>query len=376
METNVSERIEADVAIVGAGPAGTAAAARLGQLGVRSVVLVDRADFPRDKTCGSGLSPKGIQVLKELGIWDDVAALAYPINGIRIVTPGGQESFQSAGTEAQAVVCHRRVLDHALLKRAQSRGTRFIPHFSATNTLEEGGRTVGFVDREGREVRAKFTFVAGGSHCRVGVQPRPTRKVIQAIMGWWDGVPFTPHHVEMIFDDLVVPYYGWLFPEGGERVNIGITYEDDQHEKNARELFQRFLDKHYAARLRGAHQVGGWKGHPVMYSYDIRDLTAPGKVIIGEAGLMTHPATAEGIYQGMKSGMMAAEAVADVLSFRKSEAEALGEYEARCKRTFQASFLAGRAFRRAVKTPILDWMVGVGNHKLVKSTTARLMAAI
>ena len=83
MQKNVSERIEADVAIVGAGPAGTAAAARLGQLGVKNVVLVDRADFPRDKTCGSGLSPKAIQALKELGIWDDVAALAgHDLDGL------------------------------------------------------------------------------------------------------------------------------------------------------------------------------------------------------------------------------------------------------------------------------------------------------
>ena len=56
--------IEADVGIIGAGPAGTAAALHLGQLGVRNVVLIDREDFPRDKTCGSGLSPKGIETLK------------------------------------------------------------------------------------------------------------------------------------------------------------------------------------------------------------------------------------------------------------------------------------------------------------------------
>jgi len=58
----------AAVAVVGAGPAGAAAALRLAQLGVRDVVLLDRADFPRDKTCGSGLSPRGIRTLRELGV--------------------------------------------------------------------------------------------------------------------------------------------------------------------------------------------------------------------------------------------------------------------------------------------------------------------
>src|SRR5690606_16616408 len=68
----MAERYESDVVILGAGPAGTAAAVHLGALGVRSVALVDRHDFPRDKTCGSGVSPKGIKVLKELGVWSDV----------------------------------------------------------------------------------------------------------------------------------------------------------------------------------------------------------------------------------------------------------------------------------------------------------------
>lgn len=370
------ERIEASVAIVGAGPAGTAAAARLGQLGVKDVVLVDRADFPRDKTCGSGISSKGIKVLQDLGVWDQIEPHAYPITGLRLVTPGGKESFQSAGDEAQAVICYRRILDHAILKAAEARGVRFLPFFAATETIEEGGRTRGFVARDGREVRARYTLVAGGSHCRVGVKPRATRRVIQAIMGWWDDVPYTPHHVEMIFDKMVAPYYGWLFPETERRVNIGITYEDDAHEKNARQLFARFLDKHYGDRLRGATQVGGFKGHPVVYSYDIGELTAPGKLVVGEAGLMTHPATAEGIYQGMKSGTMAAEAVADVLAGKQSEAHALGTYEARCRRTFQASFLAGRLFRRAVRTPVMDWAVGFGENKLVKSGTAKIMASI
>jgi flavin-dependent dehydrogenase len=161
---NNGHRSIADVAILGAGPAGTAAAAHLGQLGVRNVVIVDRQDFPRDKTCGSGVSPKGIEVLRELGVWEDVAKASYPIKGIRIVTPGDRESWQSAGDVTQAIVCQRRILDHLLLKRAQSFGVEFIPRFTARQVLTEGDRTVGFVDGDGRQVRARFTFVAGGAH--------------------------------------------------------------------------------------------------------------------------------------------------------------------------------------------------------------------
>jgi geranylgeranyl reductase family protein len=324
----MAEIIEANVAILGAGPAGTAAAAHLGTLGVRDVVLVDRHDFPRDKTCGSGVSPKGIETLKQLGVWHDVEPHAYWIKGIRIVTPGGYDSWQSAGDVGAAIVCQRRILDNILLERAVKRGTRFVPNFNATEAITEGDRVVGFRAADGREVRAKWVMVAGGSHCRVGLPEQRPRKIIQAIMGWWDDVPFKAHHVEMIFDRMVEPYYGWLFPEGEHRVNIGITYEDGANgeKKNARALFQEFLDKYYAERLVGARQVGAWKGHPVVWSYEIEKLTAPGRIVIGEAGLMTHPATAEGIYQGMRSGMLGAEAVADILSGRLEEEASLSHY--------------------------------------------------
>ena len=130
-----TETIDADVVIVGAGPAGTAAAAHLGQLGMKKVVLVDKHDFPRDKTCGSGISPKGIDVLKALGVWDDVKGETYRINGLRLITPNGHESWQHAGDALEAVVCQRRTLDHLLLKRATSAGVRFLPHFTADALL-------------------------------------------------------------------------------------------------------------------------------------------------------------------------------------------------------------------------------------------------
>jgi menaquinone-9 beta-reductase len=62
----------------------------------------------------------------------------------------------------------------------------------------------------------------------------------------------------MIFDESVAPYYGWLFPEGPGRVNIGICYEDPGLGRNARRLFEDFLTKHYRERLAAARQVGTW----------------------------------------------------------------------------------------------------------------------
>jgi len=371
----VSEPIEAEVAIVGAGPAGTAAAAHLGQLGVSGVVLLDTHPFPRDKTCGSGISPKGIEVLRQLGVWEQVRPHAYPITGLRLVTPKGYESFLSGGTGFDAVICLRRTLDALILQRAQAAGVRFIPHFTANRLIEEHGRVVGVVARDGREVRARVTVVAGGTHCKLVPARRP-RRIIQAIMGWWDGVPFTENHVEMIFDPMVAPLYGWLFPEGAGRVNIGITYEDPDGTRNARALFQRFLDRHYASRLAHATPIGGLKGHPIAYSYRIEGLTSPGRIVVGESGLLTHPATAEGIYQGMRSGMMAAEALRDVLRNGAREPQAFAAYERRCRKAFHASFVGGGLFRMLLKSSILDGLARVSSQPIVRRTAARLLASL
>ena len=341
--------------IIGAGPAGTAAAIRLGQVGVANVVLVDRLDFPRDKTCGSGVSPNGIATLRTLGAWDAVESHAYPIHGLRVVTSRGREIYVSGGDASAAVICQRRVLDSILLDRAKALGVQFVPGFVARQLRDEHGRIAGVVARDGREIRANYTIVADGAHSKFVVERGPKR-LIHAIMGWWDDVPFRANHVEMVFDRDVLPYYGWLFPESESRVNIGICYADDAHVKNARELFAGFLERQYATRLEGATQVGDWKGHPISYSYTIEQLHSPGRLVIGEAGRMTHPATAEGIYQGMRSGMIAAEAIAEI-ERGVDEHDAFARFQQRCRRTFRRSFWAGALIKRAVASPVPDWMV-------------------
>jgi geranylgeranyl reductase family protein len=370
---NTMDAIPSQVVVIGAGPAGTAAAIHLGQLGVRDVVLVDRHDFPRDKTCGSGVSPKGIDVLKTLGVWEHVTPHAYWIRGLRLVTPGDREVYMSGGDAAAAIICCRRILDNLLLQRALSFGTRFIPHFEANELVFEGSRVAGIAARDGRVIRATYTIVANGAHSRLAVNQKPKR-MMQAIMGWWEQVPFKSNHVEMVFDKMVAPCYGWLFPESETRVNIGICYEDESHSKNGRTLFRQFLDKHYRARLAGAIQAGDFKGHPISYSYRISELHSPGRLIIGEAGRMTHPATAEGIYQGMRSGMIAAEAVRDVVQGIKNEQNSWAGYEAGCRHAFAASFWSARLWRRAVRSPLLDLLVTLGERPIVKTGLAKLMA--
>src|SRR4051812_1706417 len=105
-----------DVIVVGAGPGGATAALRLASAGVRDVLLLDGASFPRDKTCGSGLSPTALALGDELGIGDEIRSRATPIDSVRITAPGGG-SFVLA-SNAAAVVLLRREFDHVIVRKA------------------------------------------------------------------------------------------------------------------------------------------------------------------------------------------------------------------------------------------------------------------
>ena len=157
-------------------------------------------------------------------------------------------------------------------------------------------------------------------------------------------------------------------------MNIGICYEDRRMERNARHLFQSFLDKHYRERLSAAQPIGAWKGHPISYDLRPARLTSPGRIVVGEAGRMTHPATAEGIYQGMRSGMLAAQALHDILRRGVVPARALRNYERACRKAFEISFRGAGLWRRLVSNGGLDVAVGALNRPVARRLLARCMA--
>jgi menaquinone-9 beta-reductase len=369
----MSDQTQAKVVVIGAGPAGSATALHLAQIGVDDVAIVDLHEFPRHKTCGSGLSPRAIQTLQELGVWDAIAPIAYPIHGLRIVTREGHDTYVSGGQDTAAAICLRHDLDYEIHKRSLERGVKFLAGFAAHEPIVRGDRWVGIKARDGREVRADWVVVANGAHSTFSTCTGEKR-TIHTIMGWWEGVEYRPHFLEMFWDDLTLPYYGWLFPETETRVNIGITYEDDHKLKNARRIFQAFLDKHFRERLVGATQLGKWKGHPIVYTYRTGTLHSPGRIVVGEAGRMTHPATGEGISYGMRSGMFAAEAIAEILSGRALGRDALERYDRRCAQAFLPSFWAGGLARGVLRTPLLDAVVKASNAPRVQAVTARVLA--
>jgi menaquinone-9 beta-reductase len=365
------------VVIVGAGPGGAAAAVSLAVRGVRDVILLDKDAFPRDKTCGSALSPNGVALLDQLGVGAEVRRRGYPIDAARIITPGGRQMHLASAESA--IILLRKHFDNLLVERARGLGVTFRSGFLARELIREGGRVVGVRSREGEEVRASCVIAADGAHSIFSIDPRP-RRTISTLMGWWEGFPLEPHTLEMVFDPNLAPLYGWMFPEDGERVNIGICMDGEdaggaKTGRNVRDVFQRFLDDHYRDRLRGARQIGRFKGHPISYTTWVDHTHAPGVLYLGEAARITHNATGEGIYQAMQSGLYAAEAIASVIHGERSWDAAMQRYTRACRRRFTASFVVGHAVRALVRTPLLDGIAALYNNPAVRTAVGGALAS-
>jgi geranylgeranyl reductase family protein len=369
--------MDTEVLIVGAGPAGASAAVALAQRGVRDVLLVDRDRFPRDKTCGSGLSPAALHLAEEFGIGDELRARANPVLMVRFVTPGGEEMRVPAA--GAAVILLRRDFDNLLVERARRLGAHFREGFRVTEAVEEGGRVLGVRGADGTEVRARHTLFADGAHTLFSADRRE-RRHIDALMGWWEGPEFEPGRLDMVFDRELTPLYGWLFPETPTRVNIGICVDshDEYGRKVPRDLratFRGFLDRQYGRLLSRARQLGRWKGHPIVHTTWIARVTRPGALLVGESARVTHHATGEGISQAMQSGVFAAEAIARVTRGEASEAEAWRGYLWALRRRFTVGFAAGHLLREVVDSAMLDRVARVYNDAAFRSAIHRLLGA-
>jgi len=182
------------IVIVGAGPGGCAAAIALARRGFRNVTLLDRARFPREKTCGSAISPLGLRVLAELGVEDEVRRRGYTIHSLLLTTPGGR-TLRLRGGEA-ALVLLRKDFDQLLVDCAQSLGVRFRDGVQVTALACEGGRVTG-VRTGGEATPADYVICADGAHSRFSQDTRP-KHALATIMGWWEQFEFEPGTIEIL----------------------------------------------------------------------------------------------------------------------------------------------------------------------------------
>ena len=318
-----------DVLVVGAGPAGSAAAITLARAG-HDVVLVDQHVFPRDKICGDGLIPDAHNALRKLGVLDEVMRQAQPSGFVGCIGPrGGRVDVPGA-----LAVLPRKELDLILCRAAVAAGARmFAPvRFMAPIETDDGSgekRVVGATLQHGettRALRARWVVLASGAVPQAlmaaGMSTRTTPSGV-ALRGYVknDAMVGRIDKLEVVWHRAVTPGYGWIFPCPNGVFNIGVGIADSHNETrggklakralNLRQVMDDFTRVYPPARelMEGGTPLGPMKGAPLRCTLEGARFTRPGLIVAGEAAGSTYSFTGEGIGKAMETGMLAAEAI-------------------------------------------------------------------
>ncbi|XHS79132.1 NAD(P)/FAD-dependent oxidoreductase [Burkholderiaceae bacterium UC74_6] len=330
-----------EVLVIGAGPAGCAAALSLARAG-REVLLVDQHPLGRDKVCGDGLIPDAHAALQRMGVLDAVMARARASSHVRFTGPRGGH-LDVAG---QLAVLPRRELDAMLNQAAQVAGAKFESglRFEAP-LLDASGQVCGarfLREGESAELRAQTTLLATGANAAAlvaaGVCKRHTPSGI-ALRGYVRAPELAAspagQRLQVAWAKSLRPGYGWIFPAPDGCFNIGVGVADSHdnlggHGRkkayNLRALFEAFVSAYPpAAELMLAGELTGeLKGAPLRCTLEGAAWSRPGLLVIGEAAGSTYLLTGEGIGKALETGLLAA----DSLLGGGSDAAVRARYEA------------------------------------------------
>ncbi|SEC94854.1 geranylgeranyl reductase family [Nocardioides exalbidus] len=294
-----------DVVIVGAGPAGTSAA--LGALAEDPslrVLLLDRSDFPRDKSCGDGIAPHAVDVLSEVGAGDVVAGWT-PLRELELARG---DLRVSRSMRREAYVVPRAVLDARLVDRAVERGAVLERH-RATSLTTAGGRAPVVSGR----LSGRVVVGADGAHSlvrRAVLGDRPQQRAI-AIRGYAPTTDAGRGRQVIRYGVGRHPSYAWAFDRGDGWANVGygelLPAERGQGSAPSKRLLLDQLEE----LIPGAASTGAeWRGHHLPLSSWRWDQPDGPVLLAGDAAGLINPMTGEGIYYAVASGVSAGRAAA------------------------------------------------------------------
>ncbi|MCH9668142.1 MAG: geranylgeranyl reductase family protein [Actinomycetia bacterium] len=308
-----------DVVVVGAGPAGSSAAAWAARAG-REVLIIDSAHFPRDKACGDGLTPRAITELRRLGLgpWLDgkIAHRGLRMSGfgadVEVVWPG--PSFPPTSSAVP-----RTELDERIRLVAADDGVKMQLGTKAVDVQRDStGRVSAVVLSSGEVIRCDTLIVADGVRSTLGrVLGREWhRETVYgvAVRGYIatprSSEPWITSHLELRSPSgEVLPGYGWIFPLGNGEVNIGVGALAT--DKRPADAALRPLLRNYTALRR---DEWGFDGEPraglsalLPMGGAVSGVAGPNWMLIGDAAACVNPLNGEGIDYGLETGRLAAE---------------------------------------------------------------------
>jgi menaquinone-9 beta-reductase len=327
-----------DVVVVGAGPAGAATA--LGALsadpGLR-VLLLDRADFPRDKSCGDGIAPHVVDALASVGAGDVVDGWAH----LRRLELARKGRTVARSLSRPVWVIPRAVFDARLVDHATRAGARLRRH--RVRDVEVGPEAVTV---DGR-VRGRVLVGADGAHSvvRPAAGLAPSRRRALAIRGYGPTPTDRRGSQVIVYGDRRQPSYAWAFDRGDGLSNVG--YGELLGEDGAPPSRALLLEQLERLVPGAATSGSSWRGHHLPLS-EWRCRQPDGPVLLaGDAAGLINPMTGEGIYYAVASGILAGRAAAEAIA-RNTPAAAGALHRASVRR------LLGRHLRHTSVTSRLS----------------------
>jgi geranylgeranyl reductase family protein len=370
------------VLIIGAGPAGAAAAHVLSASGHR-VVVTDQHPFPREKVCGDALISDALGSLMILGIDEVVRREARHGNELRIYPPGGRY----VSLHGDFACLSRERFDALLLKSATEAGARFAVA-SGVAPLVDANRVVGARLRrrdEDIEITARFTVLATGANATaleafgIAVDKKPDAVAGRAYYQSTADVAARVNCLSIAYDRRWCPGYGWVFPGPNNRFNIGVAlFGHDGEHGRLREYFDQFCRTFPAAAaiVESSTVCGEFRGAPLRSGLGQSAFGRPGLLAVGEAAAATYSATGEGIGKAMESGLLAAVLISEVLAGERPADGLEDAYRQEFHRRFGARYQAYRVAQRWASRPwLLDLLARRANAgRFVRAELEDLLA--
>ena len=388
--------IERDVIVVGAGPAGATAATALAQKG-HDVLLLDRHQFPRDKTCGDAVPAGAIELLWRLGMREKIEQAVkrgefYPLTGMLLVSPRGHElhaKFNHGKVGSASYVAPRLYFDALIQEHAIDSGAEFC-QAQAKEPIVEDDKVVGIRARVNggvKDLRARLVIGADGVTSVVTrhIRPKEAQHVdghrAVALRAYIEDIEEFPEKVEFYLYKDILPGYAWIFPIGKNKANIGLGMRLDHFRKkkyNLEQMLEDFLEMPAIKKrlLNGGQlrDVATWQLN--FGSQKNLQHTFDGAMLVGDAAGFINPLTGGGIHNALVSAELAAQVADEALQANDPSRARLQVYEQLCHdhmwESMRNSYWMQRSFMRF---PILvDFLVKQmkENSQLAKTFLTKL----